>query len=192
VTDTRESAQESGSRMRTRQAIVDAAIEVLARNPAAPLGDVAAAANVGRTTLHRYFAERADLTAALRAEAVTRLCRATERARIADGTGAAAIRRLCQEYFDLGDVLSLIFNEQLQLTDADWPQTADRDADFAEMVDRGHRDGTVDPELPASWIQSLIWSQLYAGWSYLGERGVSRHEALRLILRTIGGAVAAR
>jgi AcrR family transcriptional regulator len=179
--------------MRTRQAIVDAAIEVLARNPAAPLGEVAAAANVGRTTLHRYFAERADLTAALRAEVVHRLRRATERARVAEGTGAAAIRRLCQEYFDLGDVLSLILTEQLQLTDADWQQTAERDADVVvEMVERGHRDGTVDPELPASWIQSLIWSQLYAGWSYLGERGVSRHEALRLILRTIGGAVAAR
>lgn len=184
--------QESGSRTRTRQAIVDAAIEVLARNPAAPLGDVAAAANVGRTTLHRYFAERADLTAALRAEAVDRLLRATGRARVADGTGAAAIRRLCQEYFDLGDLLSLIFNEQLPLTDADWQQSTDSDAGFVEMVERGHRDGTVDPELPASWIQSLIWSQLYAGWSYIGEQGVSRHEALRLILRSIEGAVSVR
>jgi AcrR family transcriptional regulator len=183
---------ESGSRTRTRQSIVDAAIEVLARNPAAPLGDVAAAANVGRTTLHRYFAERADLTAALRAEAVDRLRQATERARIADGIGAAAIRRLCQEYFDLGDVLSLIFNEQLLLADADWQQAAECDAAFVEMVERGHRDGTVDPELPASWIQSLIWSQLYAGWSYIGEQGVSRHEALRLILRSIEGAVSVR
>jgi TetR/AcrR family transcriptional repressor of lfrA len=184
--------QASGSRTRTRQAIVDAAIEVLARNPGASLGDVAAAANVGRTTLHRYFAERADLTAALRAEAVNRLCQATERARVADGTGAAAIRRLCQEYFDLGDVLSLIFNGQIPLTDADWEQTPSGDADFVEMAERGHRDGTVDPQLPASWIQSLVWSQLYAGWSYISEQGVSRHEALRLILRSIEGAVSVR
>ncbi|GLW35083.1 TetR/AcrR family transcriptional regulator [Actinoplanes regularis] len=184
--------QASGSRARTRQSIVDAAIEVLARNPAAPLGEVAAAANVGRTTLHRYFAERADLTAALRAEAVARLCQATERARIADGTGATAIRRLCQEYFDLGDVLSLIFNQQLLLTDADWQQAAEGDAAFGEMVERGHRDGTIDPELPATWIQSLIWSQLYAGWSYTGDQCVSRHEALRLILRSIEGAVSVR
>ncbi|RZU49713.1 TetR family transcriptional regulator [Krasilnikovia cinnamomea] len=184
--------QESGSRARTRQAILDAAIEVLARNPAAPLGDVAAAANVGRTTLHRYFAERADLIAALRAEAVDRVRRASARARVADGTGAAAIRRLCQEYFDLGDILSLIFNGQLLLTDADWQRAAESDADFVDMIERGHRDGTVDPELPALWIQSLIWSQLYAGWSYIGDQRVSRHEALRLILRSIEGAVSAR
>ena len=184
--------RESGSRARTRAAIVDAAIEVLARNPGAPLGDVAAAADVGRTTLHRYFAERADLTAAVQAEAVARLGRAVERARVPDGTGAAAIRRLCQEYFDLGDVLSLIFNGQLQVTGADGQPAAGCDPGFDAMVARGHRDGTVDPELPASWIESLVWSQLYAGWSYLGEHGVSRHEVLRLLLRSIEGAVSVR
>ena len=35
------------------------------------------------------------------------------------------------------------------------------------------------------WVQSLIWSQLYAAWSYMNDTGTSRHEALRLILRTI-------
>ena len=57
------------------------------------------------------------------------------------------------------------------------------------MVRRGHADGSIDPELPASWIQSLIWSQLYAGWSYLAEYQASRHETLRLILRCVSGAV---
>jgi len=178
---------ESGSRTRTRQAILDAAIEVFARDPAASLGDVAAAAGVGRTTLHRYFAERADLTAALRDEAARRLAEAHDRARVADDTGAAALRRLCQEYFDLGDLLSLLFNEQLTIDDQG--AGARCDGEFEAMVRRGHRDGTVDPELPAPWIVSLIWSQLYAGWAYIAEHSVSRHEALRLILRCVAGAV---
>ncbi|MBQ1052796.1 TetR family transcriptional regulator, partial [Micromonospora sp. C51] len=55
--------EETGSRARTRQAILQAAIEVLSRNPAASLGEIATAAQVGRTTLHRYFAERSDLLA---------------------------------------------------------------------------------------------------------------------------------
>ncbi|MER7417576.1 TetR/AcrR family transcriptional regulator [Micromonospora peucetia] len=182
-------AQVSGSRARTRQAIVDAAIEVLGRNPAASLGDIATAAEVGRTTLHRYFAERADLLAALGTEATARLDRATAQARMAEGTGASAVHRLCQEYFDLGSLLSLIFTE---------PETGTGstgggcDPDFAAMVERGHRDGTIDPELPVDWVQSLIWSQLYAGWSYLAETDASRHEVLRLILRTVDGAIAVR
>lgn len=179
----------SGSRARTRQAILDAAIEVLSRNPGAPLGDVAAAADVGRTTLHRYFPERTDLIAALKVDVNHRFQQAGDRARAGDGSGAAQIRRLCQEYFDLGDVLSLVFREQINLEDDDaigW------DDGFEAAVERGHRDGSIDPELPAVWVQNLMWSQLYAGWNYVTEVGVSRHEALRLILRSMEGAVTPR
>ena len=55
----------TGARGRTRKAILDAAIGVLATDPAASLGQIADAADVGRTTLHRYFPERADLLTAL-------------------------------------------------------------------------------------------------------------------------------
>ena len=55
----------SGPRGRTRRAIIDAAISVLAANPAAPLGDIAEAAGVGRSTLHRHFSERGDLMRAV-------------------------------------------------------------------------------------------------------------------------------
>jgi AcrR family transcriptional regulator len=185
-------AQVSGSRARTRQAIVDAAIEVLGRNPAASLGDIATAADVGRTTLHRYFAERADLLTAVGAEAVARLARATAQARTAEGTGASGVRRLCQEYFDLGDLLSLIFSEPELCADPATGGPAGCDPAFTALVERGHRDGSIDPELPAGWVQSLVWSQLYAGWAYLAETGASRHEVLRLILRTVDGAIAAR
>ncbi|WBB67968.1 TetR/AcrR family transcriptional regulator [Micromonospora sp. WMMD812] len=185
-------AQVSGSRARTRGAIVEAAIDVLGRNPAASLGDIATAADVGRTTLHRYFADRADLLRAVGAEAGARLDRATVQARMAEGTGASAVHRLCQEYFDLGSLLSIIFNESLLAADPSWAGPAGCDPDFAAMVERGHRDASIDPELPADWVQSLIWSQLYAGWAYLRDNGASRHEVLRLVLRTVDGAIAVR
>ncbi|WP_433824958.1 TetR/AcrR family transcriptional regulator [Actinoplanes sp. CA-015351] len=179
----------SGSRARTRQAILDAAIGVFARNPAAPLGDVAVAAGVGRTTLHRYYADRAELLTALRVEAGERLEAARLRARINDGTGADAVRRLGQEYFDLGDILSLLFNEQVSFEAETTTGGGGCDPEFTAMVLRGHADGTIDPSLPADWVQSVLWAQLYAGWGYLAEQRVSRHEALRLILHSLGGAL---
>lgn len=182
----------SGSRGRTRQAILDAAIEVLGHNRAATLAEIAVAADVGRTTLHRYFAERADLLAAVSAEGVTRLNRATAQARTADGTGASAVRRLCQEYFDLGDLLGLIFSEPQLIADPAWTRAGDCTGSFVSMVERGHRDGTIDPELPATWVQSVIWSQLYVGWSYAAETDASRHQVLRLVLRTVDGAIAVK
>jgi len=177
----------TGSRARTRQAILDAAIVVLSRNPAAPLGDVAVAADVGRTTLHRYFPERGDLMGALKEEADRRLEEAGVRARIGEGSGADALRRLCQEYFDLGDVLSLLFQEQIG-----FDEEGGCDDGFEAMVLRGHADGSIDPELPPLWVQSVMWSQLYAGWGYLAYETTSRHETLRLVLRCVDGAVRPR
>lgn len=77
-----------------------------------------------------------------------------------------ALRRLCEEYFDLGDVLSLVFSDPQILDDADWCgfDTAEDDR-FTAMVERGHRDGSIDPELPASWLMNVLWAQLYASWS---------------------------
>ena len=49
---------EGGPRTRTRRAILEAAMVVLAENGTASLADIASAAEVGRSTLHRYFPER--------------------------------------------------------------------------------------------------------------------------------------
>jgi AcrR family transcriptional regulator len=176
----------SATRNRTRQAIVDAAIEMLAQHPAASLGEIAAAAGVGRTTLHRYFAERSDLLTAVIAEGNERLRRATTLARLDEGDGADALLRLCREYFDLGDVLSLVFGEaQLQMGDDCFDQVTA--VDFAGLIGRGHADGSIDRRLPATWIGSLLWSQLYAAWSYQGDE--SRHQVLDLLIRSLSGAI---
>ncbi|BCB77506.1 TetR/AcrR family transcriptional regulator [Phytohabitans flavus] len=184
--------QETASRARTRQAIIDAAITVLGKNLSAPLSEVATAADVGRTTLHRYYPERSDLIKAIKAESVVRLQRATERARLHEGTGAEALRRLCEEYFELGNVLNFIFSEHQFLTEADWCEFGAAEDSFETLVERGHGDGSIDPDLPTSWLESVLWSQLYAAWSYAAESGESRHQVLRLTLRTLMGAIAPR
>jgi serine phosphatase RsbU (regulator of sigma subunit) len=52
--------------MRNRERILDAAERLLERSPSATLADIAAAAGVARSTLHRRFRRRDDLLAALR------------------------------------------------------------------------------------------------------------------------------
>ena len=176
----------TGTRTRTRQAILDAAIELLAQHPAASLGEIAAAARVGRTTLHRYFPDRSDLLTAVGAEGRERLSRATLRADVARDTGGAALLRLAREYFDLGSVLSLIFAGS---GDAGCVEPAE-DQVIAGLVTRGHADGSIDPELPAGWLENLFWSQMYAAWAHLGDNpDMSRHEVLHLLLRSLGNAL---
>lgn len=182
----------TGTRSRTRLAIIDAAIGALARNQGASLGEIATAAGVGRSTLHRYFPERSDLLAAVSAVGLSRVEEARARARLADGTGASAMRRLCQEYFDLGDLLTLIFSDPQLTSDPSWNESIGCDDELAGVVERGHRDGTIDPQLPPNWVQSLLWSMLYAGWAQSNEPGVSKHDILPLLIRSFEGAVGAK
>ncbi|WP_250001522.1 TetR/AcrR family transcriptional regulator [Actinoplanes sp. M2I2] len=175
----------SGVKNRTRQAIVDAAIDLLAGNPACSLGDIAAAAQVGRTTLHRYFGERADLLAAVAAEGGERLVRAAALADLERGTGGEALLRLCREYFDLGSLLSLMFAG----AGGECWESQDEQC-LVAVVERGHADGSIDPALPADWVLGLLWSQLYAAWEYLGQRrDASRHHVLDLLTRTLSNAL---
>jgi AcrR family transcriptional regulator len=183
-------AVETGVRARTRRAILDAAIETLTRQPNASLADIAAAANVGRTTVHRYFPERADLIDAISADALEKVGHATARARTDEGTAPAALMRLCQEYFEFGDLFMLLFTMPDLLTREEWQEESEDDRKLLRLIDRGHGEGTIDPEMSAAWVQQLLWSVLYTAWEQVREANMPKHEALTLCLRTVAKAIA--
>ena len=68
--------------VRRPRALLDVAADVLGANPSASLAAIAAAAGIGRTTLHKQYATRQDLLAAV---ATHVLDRAEEAARVASG-----------------------------------------------------------------------------------------------------------
>ncbi|MGL5930392.1 MAG: TetR/AcrR family transcriptional regulator [Dermatophilaceae bacterium] len=185
-------APETGVRSRTRQAILDAAVTVLARRSGASLADIAEEARVGRTTVHRYFAERADLLDALSAHILGRIRAAHERVRLDEGTGRDALVRLCRELFDLGDVLVVLMVGEPALWER--PEWQEEDAHHHAMLDavrRGHADGSIDLRLDPRWVaEGLLWSMLYSAvtWSQGGE-GRSRHEGLAMAVRSLDGAL---
>ncbi|MBK8463922.1 MAG: helix-turn-helix transcriptional regulator [Nigerium sp.] len=75
---------------RNREAILRAAAEVLAEDPAASMDDVATRAGVGRATMYRHVTGRADLLHQLASWALASATRAVEEARIDDGAADAA------------------------------------------------------------------------------------------------------
>lgn len=180
-----------GGRARTRRAILDAAASVLSKNPAASLGDIAAAAGVGRTTVHRYFPERSDLLAALGRHLLDRIATATDRARPEEGTALEALERLCQEYFELGDVLLYAFEEPHLIRWEEWEEETEADRQVLALIRRGHAEGLIDERMPPTWVHQLLWSTLYVGWQYARESGVPKLAALDLSLHTFKKAIAA-
>ena len=141
-----------------------------------------------------YFADRAELLAAVDQECQRRFVVATERARPADGSGLEACHRLGQEYLELGPVLGLIFADNALVDPDTWSassgETAEDDDDpFADAVLRGHRDRTVDPELPVGWAVTALWMLLYSAWLYGSTGQASRREVSVLLVRTVAGAI---
>ncbi|MFC6017434.1 TetR/AcrR family transcriptional regulator [Plantactinospora solaniradicis] len=182
---------ESRARARTRRAILDAAITVLSQHSAASLADVADAAGVGRTTLHRYFPERADLMTALSADVLARIDAAAERSQLDRGPAPDALERLCQELFELGDILMCVFSQPELVNTQAWEECSEADKALIRLVERGHAEGTLDPGLDPIWVQQVLWSLLYAAWQHTREHSVSKHRALGLCLRSLRKVVAA-
>ncbi|AEE44957.1 TetR/AcrR family transcriptional regulator [Cellulomonas fimi] len=178
-----------GTRGRTRRAILDAAVRTLARDTGASLAQIADAADVGRTTLHRYFPERGDLLAAVADEAGTRLTEVAARARLHEGPGLDAILRACQECLQLGDLLTLLFTDVVPL---DSCEPADG---FTTALDgacaRGLADGSLDPRLTPGWVQGTVWAALYLAWSELRAATTPPHDVVGQLLLTVGKALAA-
>ncbi|GAA2660381.1 MULTISPECIES: TetR/AcrR family transcriptional regulator [Actinosynnema] len=180
---------ESGSRARTRRAILDAAVRELSANAAVPLGEIATAAGVGRTTLHRYFPERADLLVAVTAFMEEQIASATGRARLDDGSARAALGRLCQEYFELGDVLTLMFTSPVSPSGREWDYEMPSDHRVRDAVDRGHAEGDIDAALSREWVLNMVWSLLFTTWDMVSTQGAPKHEALTQCLRTLDKAL---
>ena len=182
---------ETGSRARTRRAIVAAAIDVLAADGNASLAEVAAAAEVSRTTVHRYFPERSDVVRAVVDEAMARVVAATEQARLDQGPAPEALERACREYFELGAVLTVLFAGAIEITEADWDRCdTDPARGLAAAVSRGQAAGDIDPALPADWIEQLVWALLYTGWLYARTTGAPRQAGLDLCLASLRKSIA--
>ncbi|MGW3955571.1 TetR/AcrR family transcriptional regulator [Streptomyces sp. NPDC004752] len=181
---------ESGTRARTRRAILDAAVALLSADATASLADVAASAGVGRTTVHRYFPERSDLLAAVGADLLEKVAAATDRARLEDGPASKALERLCQEYFELGDGLTLIFDTHQLMNWSGWEDETPADEALLRAVRRGHTEGSIDPEMGAEWLRDVVWSLLYSAWEQARSYNIPKHTALALCLHTLRKAVA--
>nr|WP_232328403.1 TetR/AcrR family transcriptional regulator [Kibdelosporangium sp. MJ126-NF4]CEL21361.1 transcriptional regulator, TetR family [Kibdelosporangium sp. MJ126-NF4]CTQ96072.1 transcriptional regulator, TetR family [Kibdelosporangium sp. MJ126-NF4] len=172
---------------RTRSAILSAAAATLARDRAATLPQIATAAGVGRTTVHRYFPDRDTLIKAAVEDSVQAIGEAIAEARLSEGTPLEALHRLVMAYLSVGDKLVFLFNDPHVMRDygvgeSDGPPEADP---VMDLIERGQRDGVFDDQLTASWIQHVLWALVYTGIDEVDKGSVSRHGVAATVIRTL-------
>lgn len=173
---------------RTRRSILTAAISLLAVRPEAPMTDIAEAAGVSRSTLHRYFPDRATLRSAIDDLAQSAWVDAVRSARLGDGSGLEAFRRLCAELLDRLDVLAWWMIDTDSWEDDEAGENNPEDEAILGALARGRADGSIDPGLRSDWLQNILWAVLYAVQFAPATAGLTafdaREQGMRTLLKT--------
>jgi AcrR family transcriptional regulator len=183
-----EAPAETGARARTRSAILRAAASALAHNRAATLPDIAEAAGVGRTTLHRYFADRETLLRATVHNSVRVLQQSMVDADTRHGPAHEALRRVVGAMVAAGDHLLFLFGDPRALagtTGAGWPT----DDPVYELIERGQADGTFDSGVSARWIQHSLWALVYRGYEDADRGELPLHGVAPTVIRTLENGI---
>ncbi|MEL6568257.1 MAG: helix-turn-helix domain-containing protein [Pseudomonadota bacterium] len=175
----------SSLRPSTKSAIIEAAFDVLSRNPGAPLSDVAHRAGVGRATLHRQFASRDALVRALALIAIEEMDNAAEAACAEVTTFREAFQNTLKALIPLGDRHGFLAREPIE----DDPEIAKAFArqkrETHDMIEGAKTEGVFDLAVPTDWISQAFDHLLYAAWESVKAGETTHGQAADLAWRTL-------
>lgn len=168
-----------------RDALVQAAIEVLARNPGAPLDDVVARSGVGRATLFRHFPQRVDLVRAAGLHALRNVRDALAAAELDKGTGVQRLERLFEVLVPCGVQVHFVFVTAEILEESKvLAATRALEPYVTPVLTAVAREGGLDPAVSAAWVEDVFDALVYCSWWAVTRGRVASADAPRMLLRT--------
>jgi AcrR family transcriptional regulator len=172
---------------RRRPTVLEVAAEVLAVNPSASLAEVAAAAGIGRTTLHKQYATRQDLLVAVAHAALNQAEQAINAAvDTANKDPQAGLEQLVSELVPLGAGLAFLFR-QASLDNE--PDVAERmkavEPMLSEVGELAKKAGLIRTDQPGWWFVSTLYAQIYVAWEGVVEGRLAALDAPNLVLSTL-------
>ncbi|MDN3265741.1 TetR/AcrR family transcriptional regulator [Streptomyces sp. CSDS2] len=185
--------EETGVRGRTRRAILNAAASVLSRRRDATLADIAAGAEVGRSTLQRYFPDREELVSAVIEDCLRLLDESLKAAHIDKGPPLDALRRLVTAMLDAGDQVLFLYGDPRiseAITARGGPDPAAEE--IGRLIRRGQAQGVLDPDVSSDWIEHVLWAHVSAGCTAVSRGKLPRHGAASWVIRTLENGIGTR
>ena len=167
-----------------RDAIIDAAIDIFARNPGAPLAEVAAKAGVGRASLHRHFPSRGDLVTAITRQCMNEIDAATARALEGARSARERLSRMLEAVVPLGDRYHFLAAEAFH-DESLRTQHEEELAWLARLIGELKEEGAIATDVPQSWAVANIDAQVWLAWSEVAAGNLAPAHAAKLACRTL-------
>jgi AcrR family transcriptional regulator len=172
------------------QVILEIAAEVFSANAAASLADVAAAAGVGRTTLHNRFPTREALLLTVAHDALDRCATVIKDARLTEveatpDDARAALGRFIEAMIPLGPRIEFLLRQpELDMDKELAARTDQLDTPLEEFVGRAQQAGALRAGVPPWWAVSSLYALTYAAWEAITTGRLAPRDAAALVLDT--------
>jgi AcrR family transcriptional regulator len=169
--------------VRNRSSLLDVVAEVLVADPSASLAEVAEAAGIGRTTLHKQYATRDDLIRAVGFRALDLWEQAVSGVSDADPDGG--LRALAAATIPIGPQLAFLWRTPAFDHDKDiavrWAAVEEQ---VHALLRRAQQRGIVAGDVPGWWLKAVFHALVYVGAECVGEGDLAPREAPDRVLRT--------
>jgi AcrR family transcriptional regulator len=163
--------------------VLDTAAAVLAKDPSASLGQVAGAAGIGRTTLHKQFPTRHDLLVAVASRALD----ITESVIASAREDPDALRRLVVDLLPYGAYMVLLMQQPEVFSDD--TIIARTDATIGPIAAIVGIAGRIRPGVPEWWLSRSLHSLLFTAWDLVQFGWLAPRDAPDLVLSSFTGGV---
>jgi AcrR family transcriptional regulator len=165
-----------------RPSLLDVAAEVLVADPAASLAEVAEAAGIGRTTLHKHYSTRDDLLRAVGHRAVDLWEQAL--AAVADGPDGG-LRAIITSMVVVGSQLGFLWRTPALHRDQALEERSDATQEATLAVLRRAADrGVLAPGTPDWWLLDTFFSLIYVAAESVAEGKLAPNDAPGLVTST--------
>lgn len=164
-----------------RQAVIDAAAEVLREDPEATMVEIAEQAGLGRSTIYRHFASRDELFAALVTDVAARSIERTGEI-VARGVGLEqTLRAIAELSIEIGlryPFLHALHREALPVVR---PLIREGETPFVAYMAAAQERGELRSDQPVRWIASVQNAVTIAMVGDVLSRRFERAEAARIL-----------
>lgn len=178
---------------RNAQRVLDAAAELLAADPLVSLEQIAAHADVSRTTLYHHFSSRDALLDALTGRSVSEVCTALQSARPTEGAAAEAMGRTLNAVWQVvGRYRGLVLVNPRRLGRDELRRRLEPALEpVRSLIIRGQRSREFDSELPPEWLLGILTDLIHAASAQLSAGTMDATTAERVLLRSAFAVISA-